>query len=807
MADFVAVIRKAVDGLANNTPETRAKVYEKARSAVVRQLENMNPRPPEELLRRQVVKLDAAIAEVEGEYAEALPPLEDEDDYTHDDYVAQEETTSGQQVYAPEPAHVEEQSAVEEPPVEEEEEPAVYAAAPVPVHEPEPEVEAVEEPEPVEHPVYQYAPEPEPESEPEPAYYEPQAVEPVYTEEPRYEEAVEDEPVKHEQVESEQVESEQVREEETAHYEEVTHAQEPRWVDDGAPAAEDVWREPADDAAYPDDVRVEPEQPVFQPLQTARSYPEVVEPVFVSPVVDDEPDVAPEPEVVSAPAYGAVEPDNRHSFEDESDPFAARADYRDDIFAAPAVEQPRKYSAQDEDFSSYFEDATADLPPVGQPAAAAAVASAAAAAADTNKPSVKEVPLDFASAPADTTKEPANKERTPWDDLEELIGYDGIGTDAKVGGKVGSYEASASGIAADGVPPASYMVKKKPRRNYASYVLALLGVLLLAGGGYALWLNRDAMNDMVSGLTQSAQPETATTTEQPAQGGTADTTTTPPATTEQTAPVIPQSDDGSVQGTKFTQRLLPDGTERDEGPAPGANGQPVTAEGQSVYEQNEAAPAQTPDAAGATTPAAPGAAAGTPPAAAGAPLAAGAERMFLYEEVLGQTVPTAIEGSVAWTLQHEQAEDGKQLATVQGQMSIPARGLSALITFKRNLDSSLPASHLVEIVFSVSPGFEGGAIDSVQRIAMKQTEQDRGNALIAVPAKITDDFHMIALNDFPDAMKTNLELLATRDWIDIPVSYRNGRRALLTMQKGPEGRAAFDAALKDWASVAPAAGQ
>ncbi|MNE58118.1 hypothetical protein D3C80_1531310 [compost metagenome] len=140
-------------------------------------------------------------------------------------------------------------------------------------------------------------------------------------------------------------------------------------------------------------------------------------------------------------------------------------------------------------------------------------------------------------------------------------------------------------------------------------------------------------------------------------------------------------------------------------------------------------------------------------------------------------------------------------------MSIPARGLSALITFKRNVDSSLPASHLVEIVFSVTPGFEGGAIDSVQRIAMKQTEQDRGNALIAVPAKITDDFHMIALNDFPDAMKTNLELLATRDWIDIPVSYRNGRRALLTMQKGPEGRAAFDAALKDWASAAPAAGQ
>jgi len=58
MADFVAVIRRAVDGLTNNTPEMRAKVYDKARSAVKRQLENMSPRPPEETLRRQLDKLD-----------------------------------------------------------------------------------------------------------------------------------------------------------------------------------------------------------------------------------------------------------------------------------------------------------------------------------------------------------------------------------------------------------------------------------------------------------------------------------------------------------------------------------------------------------------------------------------------------------------------------------------------------------------------------------------------------------------------------------------------------------------------------
>ncbi len=138
---------------------------------------------------------------------------------------------------------------------------------------------------------------------------------------------------------------------------------------------------------------------------------------------------------------------------------------------------------------------------------------------------------------------------------------------------------------------------------------------------------------------------------------------------------------------------------------------------------------------------------------------------------------------------------------MQGKVTVPERNLSALVTFKRNSDPSLPASHLVEVVFSLPPNFEGGSIDSVQRISMKRTEQDRGDALIAVPAKITDDFHMVALNDYPDARKANLELLRTRDWIDIPITYRNGRRALITIEKGATGTEAFNTAITQWTAL------
>ena len=80
MADFVAVIRKAVDNLSDNTPENRERVYSKARAAIRRQLEAMSPPPAEEIMNRQMSKLEDAIAEVESEHVVAIEEDQDETD-------------------------------------------------------------------------------------------------------------------------------------------------------------------------------------------------------------------------------------------------------------------------------------------------------------------------------------------------------------------------------------------------------------------------------------------------------------------------------------------------------------------------------------------------------------------------------------------------------------------------------------------------------------------------------------------------------------------------------------------------------
>ena len=120
------------------------------------------------------------------------------------------------------------------------------------------------------------------------------------------------------------------------------------------------------------------------------------------------------------------------------------------------------------------------------------------------------------------------------------------------------------------------------------------------------------------------------------------------------------------------------------------------------------------------------------------------------------------------------------------------------MTIRRNADQTLPASHIIELIFLTPDGFDGGGIDNILRFAMKGSEQDAGSPLIGVPAKIADGFFLVALNDTKADETANLSLMRNQEWIDIPVVYKSGRRALLTMEKGIPGDKVFDEALKAW---------
>ncbi len=769
MADFVAVIRRAVDGLATNTPEARTRVYEKARGAVQRQLENMKPRPPEEMLRRQLDKLEAAIVEVETEHAEALP--------------AEPEV-------AVVPAPVPEQYQPPEPIEEESQAEPVAASEPVTSDEyaSHSHSEAYREEEPVA-------------AEPVADLYE--APERHWQAEPS--ETVE-QPVEHvEQDWRNAPEEPQV----------ASTAEEP--------AAERYgdWRDdvPEDAPEYP-----QPVAPVEDHYNYQAASNEDVSPAAEErqePASFDEREAATskwhaEPHEHAAPEAAPSEPAVWPEPEHEVEPVQTSADTRADAVWNEVDDLTRHLDTahRSEPVQAHFgEEMRATAEPVRMPSAG----DIPQTSQPENDGKTDEDPFaayvnaqpSAAEKPQSQSQQPQQDDRDPWSDLEDLIGYTKDAPAAEQKPQKAAEDDDFSDLLS---PPAKpYRVTPVRKRNYAGILLGLLGLIIIGGGAYGAWMYRDKLNDMVGGLTQSDTGSSETAEQTPAANAPASTTpdtsapqtpaTPPPQSTSEPAqpqPNTPPPADGSSTATKFTQRLLENGSEVDAGPGD-AGSLAQNAEGQSVAQLNAppADPAPSTDgsaapANGTTPPATPSATATEAPAAAG-------EKMFLYEERIGQSAPTAIEGSVSWSLQREPAQNGGPAEpVVQGRITVPGRGLTALLTVKRNNDSSLPASHLIEIVFAVPPDFEGGAIDSVLRIAMKQTEQDRGNALVAVPAKITDDFHMIALNDFPDAQRTNLELLRSRNWIDIPLAYRNGRRALLTLQKGPDGVKAFDEAIREW---------
>lgn len=343
--------------------------------------------------------------------------------------------------------------------------------------------------------------------------------------------------------------------------------------------------------------------------------------------------------------------------------------------------------------------------------------------------------------------------------------------------------------ASDDVDPFQNTRQRPRKRISGRLIAATLAVAVVGAGGYGLWANRAAF--MGTGGDKAAE------TKPPANEAAAP----PPANNGQTAQAPANGEPG-----KFTQRMTADGKEVDAGPASGTSG---VGEGTSVAALTQpppvTPPAATPAPATPATPAAPaaGAAPTTPPAAnATAPVAVGQKAIF-YEERTNVAQGSAEPGSVVWTVvQESPGGDLPPEPAIRAEATIPGKDIQLRMTIRRNADKTLPASHILEMIFLTPDGFEGGGIENILRVAMKSSEQDAGNSLLGIPAKIADGFFLVALNDTKAEVDANLNLLRRQSWIDVPVVYKSGRRALFTLEKGIPGDKVFEEAMKAWQAKA-----
>ena len=192
----------------------------------------------------------------------------------------------------------------------------------------------------------------------------------------------------------------------------------------------------------------------------------------------------------------------------------------------------------------------------------------------------------------------------------------------------------------------------------------------------------------------------------------------------------------------------------------------------------------------------------TAPSAGAPPDARTPGLAVLYDEDPADPMGKRYSGSASW--RSETVKDGAYgvpASVIRADIDIPDRKLKLTIQLRRNNDPSMPASHLAELTFKLGDGFAGGGISNVPGILMKTDEKSRGTPLAGLAVKVTEGSFLVGLSNVESDRERNEQLLASREWLDIPFVYMNQRRGILAIAKGPAGDRAFTDTLAAWAGA------
>ncbi|MCK0198377.1 hypothetical protein MWN34_15800 [Ancylobacter sp. 6x-1] len=263
----------------------------------------------------------------------------------------------------------------------------------------------------------------------------------------------------------------------------------------------------------------------------------------------------------------------------------------------------------------------------------------------------------------------------------------------------------------------------------------------------------------------------------------------------------------------FSTGTTPPAKETASGPAPDASAansakstdrvaqSPGAAEPQPVAQPQAATPASAPAPSPVTSPPA------TPVPGAPAPAGAlNAQRAVMFEENPGggQQGLQQFVGTVTWKTETFDAGNGNGPDLgIHATVEIPDRQVKVEISLRRNQDSSLPASHIIELHFDLPQDFDLGTVANVPGIRAKPSEGAQGVPLAGLAVRVTPGFFLVGLSALEADRQRNLALLITRNWLDVPLVFSNGRRGILALEKGPTGDSAFREAFGAWGLPVP----
>jgi hypothetical protein len=104
----------------------------------------------------------------------------------------------------------------------------------------------------------------------------------------------------------------------------------------------------------------------------------------------------------------------------------------------------------------------------------------------------------------------------------------------------------------------------------------------------------------------------------------------------------------------------------------------------------------------------------------------------------------------------------------------------------------------VQVAFTPLRGFLHYDVDSLSGITMKLQENFRGVPLRGRAMQVEPNKFKVLLSGAEPEKLLNFKLLNEQAWFDIPIIYGDGLRAIVAVEKGPTGEAAFKDGLSVW---------
>jgi hypothetical protein len=173
----------------------------------------------------------------------------------------------------------------------------------------------------------------------------------------------------------------------------------------------------------------------------------------------------------------------------------------------------------------------------------------------------------------------------------------------------------------------------------------------------------------------------------------------------------------------------------------------------------------------------------------------------LFEEDRSDPNGRQFTGTAVWSAARASADGPEWSAgemVLHAKVAIPDRGMTVEWAMQRSVEKLIWASHTVHVIFDLAPDSPHGGIQNVPGMLMKPNQYARGVPIIGTAVKVKRGYFLLGLSAVDAERQRNLTLLKEQAWLDVPIVYTDGQRAILAIEKGPSGERAFAQAFAAW---------